>query len=233
MTSPDGKAEGSYAFPLTFAQMRLWFLEQLEPGTTTYLIPWFIHVRGNLNVEALHASLNRLVARHEVLRTTFRANGGEPVQVVAPTLDIPLPLVDISGAPTPYREAQRHWSEEKQIPLDLPTDRPRPAMQTFRGAEKRVALPKNLTEKLNWLGRREGVTLFLTLLAAFQVLLARYSSQEDIVVGTPVANRNRAEIEGLIGFFANTLVLRTNLAGNPSFRELLGRVKETALSAYA
>src|SRR6266568_4366315 len=332
MTSPDGKAEGTYAFPLTFAQLRLWFLEQLEPGTTAYLIPWFIHVRGNLNVEALQPSLNGLVARHEVLRTTFRASQGEPVQVVVPTLDIPLPLVDISGAPDPYREAQRHWSEEKEIPLDLrngpllratllrlgeqehvllltthhmvfdgwsrgilvrdlsalyqaslsgqsaqlpdlpiqyadyavwqrahsqgekldqklaywkgrlegapsrldlPTDRPRPAMQTFRGAEKRVTLPKNLTEKLNGLGRREGVTLFMTLLATFQVLLARYSFQEDIVVGTPVANRNRAEIEGLIGFFANTLVLRTNLAGNPSFRELLGRVKETALSAYA
>src|SRR5882724_7019132 len=119
MTSPEGKAEGSYAFPLTFAQMRLWFLEQLEPGTTAYLIPWFIHVRGNLNVEALQASLEGLVARHEVLRTTFKANPGEPVQVVAPRLDIPLPLVSISGAADPYREAQRLWSQEKQIPLDL------------------------------------------------------------------------------------------------------------------
>jgi non-ribosomal peptide synthetase component F len=117
--------------------------------------------------------------------------------------------------------------------LEMPTDRPRPAVQTFRGAKQSVELGKALTEALGELSRREGVTLFMTLLAAFQVLLCRYTGQEQIVVGSPIANRNRAEIEGLIGFFVNTLALRTDLSGEPSFRELLARVREVALGAYA
>jgi amino acid adenylation domain-containing protein len=117
--------------------------------------------------------------------------------------------------------------------LDLPTDRPRPPFQTFHGARKNLILPQALNEALRTLSRREGVTLFMTVLAVFQLLLHRYSGQDDIAVGSPIANRNRVEIEGLIGFLVNTLVLRTDLGGNPTFRELLGRVRETALGAYA
>ncbi len=117
--------------------------------------------------------------------------------------------------------------------LELPTDRPRPAVQSFRGAARPVRLPAELTRQAQALGRREGATLFMVLLAGFQALLARYSGQDDLAVGTPVAGRNRVEIEGLIGFFVNTLVLRGDLTGEPTFRELLGRVRETALAAYA
>ncbi|HEY9875967.1 MAG TPA: amino acid adenylation domain-containing protein [Candidatus Obscuribacterales bacterium] len=117
--------------------------------------------------------------------------------------------------------------------LNLPTDRPRPAVQTYRGATKRLQLPKSLSEALEALSQQEGVSLFMTMLAAFQILLYRYTQQEDIAVGSPIANRNRSEIEPLIGFFVNSLVLRTGLSGNPTFRELLSRVKEVALGAYA
>ncbi|MBW4677593.1 MAG: amino acid adenylation domain-containing protein, partial [Desmonostoc geniculatum HA4340-LM1] len=117
--------------------------------------------------------------------------------------------------------------------LELPTDYPRLAIQTYRGATYSFELPKELSASLNKLSQQQGSTLFMTLLAAFQTLLWRYTGQEDILVGSPIANRNRAEIEGLIGFFVNTLVLRTNLAGNPSFEELLKQVREVALGAYA
>ncbi|NJM19925.1 MAG: amino acid adenylation domain-containing protein [Richelia sp. SM1_7_0] len=117
--------------------------------------------------------------------------------------------------------------------LELPTDYPRPKIQTFRGATYSFKLSTELSAKLNKLSQQQGTTLFMTLLAGFQTLLYRYTAQEDIVVGSPIANRNRAELEGLIGFFVNTLVLRTNLAGNPSFEELLKRVREVALGAYA
>ncbi|MEK7785395.1 MAG: condensation domain-containing protein, partial [Chloroflexota bacterium] len=117
--------------------------------------------------------------------------------------------------------------------LELPTDRPRPAVQTSRGAHLAFALPAGLSQSLERLSRQEGATLFMTLLAAFQTLLHRYTGQNDICIGTPIANRNRAEIEALIGFFVNTIVMRTNLEGEPSFRDLLKRVRETALGAYA
>ncbi len=117
--------------------------------------------------------------------------------------------------------------------LELPTDRPRPANQTYRGATQTFALSKELSAALMDLSQRQGVTLFMTLLAAFQILLYHYSGQDNICVGTPISNRNRSEIEGLIGFFVNTLVLRTNLGGNPSFTDLLSQVREVALSAYA
>lgn len=117
--------------------------------------------------------------------------------------------------------------------LNIPTDKPRPAIQSFRGAQHFFSLPAELTGQLNELSRREGVTLFMTLAAAFKVLLHRYTQQEDIIVGTPIAGRGRAEVEGLIGYFVNTLVLRTNLGGDPSFHELLQRVREVTLAAYA
>src|SRR5205085_9380569 len=116
--------------------------------------------------------------------------------------------------------------------LDLPTDRARPAVQSYRGARHGFALPAELTMSLNKLARREGATLFMVLLAAFNVVLSRWSGQTDIVVGSPIAGRTHRELEGLIGFFVNTLALRTDLSGDPSFKELLHRVKATALGAY-
>ena len=117
--------------------------------------------------------------------------------------------------------------------LELYTDHPRPSVQTFHGAMHTVQLPKDLTEALQGLSLKEGVTLFMTLLTAFQGLLHRYTGQDDIVVGTPIANSNREEIEGLIGFFVNTLVMRTDTSGNPVFRELLKQVRKSTLDAYA
>ncbi|MEP6708146.1 MAG: condensation domain-containing protein, partial [Pyrinomonadaceae bacterium] len=133
-------------------------------------------------------------------------------------------------------EQMSYWQEQlRGAPalLELPLDRPRPALQSYAGRRQRVELSRELTRALKELSRGEGVTLFMTLLAAFQVLLARYTGQQDIVVGTPVAGRNRVEVEGLIGFFLNTLPLRTELRGQPSFRELLQRVKHVCLQAYA
>ena len=163
--------------------------------------------------------------------------------------DNPSPLPEPTLQYADFARWQRQWQQgevlEQQLSywkqrlgdtlpvLELPTDRPRPTKQTYRGATHSLTLPSSLSESLKALSRQEGVTLFMTLLAAFQTLLYRHTGQDDIVVGTPIAGRNRAEIEGLIGFFVNTVVLRTNLAGNPSFRELLGRVREVALGAYA
>ncbi|HEU4508047.1 MAG TPA: amino acid adenylation domain-containing protein [Pyrinomonadaceae bacterium] len=159
----------------------------------------------------------------------------------------PLPELPVQYAD--YAHWQREWLHgdvlEKQLEywrqqldgapavLELPTDYPRPAVQTFRGAHQSLTLSPELTTELKALTQREGVTLFMTLLAAFQTLLSRYSGQDDIVIGTPIAGRNRAETENLIGFFINTLVLRTDLNGNPTFEELLRRVREVALGAYA
>src|SRR5882757_2470306 len=115
--------------------------------------------------------------------------------------------------------------------LSLPTDRPRPAVQSYRGATRPVRLPAGLTGQMEALARREGATLFMVLLAGFQALLARTSGQDDLAVGSPIAGRNRVEIEGLIGFFVNTLVLRGDMSGDPSLRALLARTRETALAA--
>ena len=127
-----------------------------------------------------------------------------------------------------------YWKDQlAELPvLELPTDHPRPAVQTHRGARRSLTLPEWLTRALKELSRQEGTTLFMVLLGAFQALLARYSGQEDIAVGTPIAGRTRAETEELIGFFVNTLVMRTDLSGDPSFREVLSRVREVALGAY-
>jgi amino acid adenylation domain-containing protein len=319
---------------LSFAQQRLWFFDQLEPGLSAYNIPAAVSLKGPFNLAALEQSLNEIVQRHESLRTTFKKVEGRPTQVIAPTLTIKLPVVDLRNLPAHERdievrrlitaEAQRpfdlskgplirgtvlrladeehvglltmhhivsdgwstgllvrelatlyvalcaggssplpklpiqyadfaHWQRqwlqgevlESQIAywkdrlagapalIDLPTDLPRPAVQTFRGAHKTLVLPKSLKDGFKALGRQEGVTLFMAMLAAFKVLLYRYTSQDDLIVGTPIANRNRVETEGLIGFFVNALVLRTDLSGNPSFRELLRRVRQVCLGAYS
>ncbi len=320
--------------PLSFAQQRLWFLDQLEPNNPFYNIPSAVRLSGELDVAILEKSLNALIERHEMLRTRIVTVEGRPHQVIAPSLSLRLPVIDLAGLPATEREAevlrlahaesqqpfdlaegplfrvklirlaedehvtlftlhhiiadgwsmgvllremallynafrherpsplpplpiqyvdfaawQREWLKgevlERQLAywkqqlagspplLELPTDRPRPAVYSFRGAQLHLLLPKELTERLQALSRQAGTTLFMTLLAGFQVLLSRYSNQKDICVGTPIANRNRAELEGLIGFFANTIVMRTQLADNPSVRTLLARVRETALAAYA
>jgi amino acid adenylation domain-containing protein len=319
--------------PLSFAQQRLWFLDQYEPNSSVYNIPSALRLRGSLNIGALEQSLNEIIRRHESLRTTFSMVDGNPLQVIAPVIKLSFAAVDLrdhperdreeeaqrlaqeearrsfdlrrgppfratlfrlgeqdhlllltahhivsdgwstgifyrelsvlyraftNGEPSPLMDLpvqyadfavwQREWFQgevlEKQLSywknqlgripgvLHLPTDRPRPAVQSYRGKTQSIDLSKELTEGIKALSRKEGVTLFMTLLAAFQTLLYRYSGQKDIVVGSPIANRNRAEIEGLIGFFVNTLVLRTDLSGNPTFRKLLQRVRTTALGAY-
>lgn len=319
--------------PLSFAQQRLWFLDQLEPGNPLYNVPCSVRISGALDVAALERSLNEIIRRHEILRTRFTTTAGQPVQVIAPSLTIPLPVTDLEKLPRDEREAraetlaaeearrsfnlgagpllranllrlaseehtlllsihhiasdevsreiivrelvslyeafsqgkpsplaelktqyadyaawQRGWlqggSLEKELAhwrsrlqgapavLELPTDRPRPAAQSFRGANESLNLDSAIAASLKTLSQREGTTLFMTLLAAFQALLSRYTGQEDIVVGSPFTNRQRAELEGLIGFFVNTVPLRTDLSGNLSFRQLLQRVKATALEAY-
>ncbi len=319
--------------PLSYSQRRLWFLDQYEPNSSVYNVPSALRLKGSVELGALERSLNEMVRRHEALRATFSMVGGEPVQVIAPSLAIVLSIEDLSDCPEEEREEkarelvreeahrpfdlsqgplfrsklwrlgdedhillltmhhivsdgwsmgvlqrelsvlyrafihgessplgdlaiqyadyavwQREWLEgevlEKQLTywkeqlegipavINLPTDHARPAVQSFRGKRQSIELSKELTEGLKRLSRKEGVTLFMTLLAAFQTLLYRYTGQEDVVVGSPIANRNRSEIEGLIGFFVNTLVLRSNFSGNPTFQELLARVREMTLGAY-
>jgi amino acid adenylation domain-containing protein/non-ribosomal peptide synthase protein (TIGR01720 family) len=320
--------------PLSFAQQRLWFLDQLEPGTIAYNMPVAVRLGGPLQIDALERALNEVVRRQEGLRTSFGVADGSPVQIISEARPMDLCLIDLSDLPEDQRNervkelavaeglrpfklsegrllrvglirlsgaehvllltmhhivsdgwsmsvlvrevsilyeafaAQRpspleelktqyvdfaHWQREwlrgevldtqltywrEQLAgappmLELPTDRPRPTVQSLNGAAESLSLPTELTKSLKELSRQEGATLFMTLLAAFQLLLSRYSSQTDIVVGSAIANRNRAEIEPLVGFFINSLVLRTRLDGDPTFRELLHRVRETALGAYA
>ena len=319
--------------PLSYAQQRLWFLEQLEPSRAVYNLPLAWRFTGDLNVPALAQSLGAMVQRHDILRTTFPSVDGQPVQAIVPDLALPLSVVDLQTLPATAREAavQRLATEEAQRPFDLahgplvratllrlsdedhvllltlhhmifdgwsaevfwrelttalyrrlhratsitsctphpvrrfcglatsvapgrsagtqlaywkqqlgdtlpvlelPTDRPRPPVQTFQGARQSLVLPASLAAALRALSQQEGVTLFMTLVAAFQTLLCRYTGQTDLLVGTPIAGRTRVETEGLLGFFVNTLVLRTDLSGNPRFRELLGRVREVTLGAY-
>ncbi|MFI2353022.1 amino acid adenylation domain-containing protein, partial [Streptomyces sp. NPDC019443] len=318
--------------PLSFAQQRLWFLDQLEPGSVEYNLPLYVPWDGELDVAALGASLDAVVARHEVLRTRLVAGpDGTPYQAIDPATAFPLPVVDVSGCLDPVREAERlaladatapfdlaagplirgtlirldeeqhllalmthhvvsdEWSarilrrelsalyeafragEPDPLPplsvqyadfaawqrrwldgevlenqlaywsaqlvdapvLELPTDRPRPPVRSAEGGMAPFTVSAETADALRALSRERGTTMFMTLLAALDVLLGRYADTNDVVVGTPVANRNRAETEDLIGFFVNTLVMRTDLSGDPSFGDVLGRVRETALGAYA
>jgi amino acid adenylation domain-containing protein len=327
--------------PLSFAQERLWFLDQWAPGSAWYNVPIALRLSGLLHAQALERSLATVVERHEVLRTTFGERLGVPIQVIAPTLpiqapgvlslmpvidlralaiaerdqqvtqlvrtevqhpfdlatgpllrvhlllldeqehallltlhhivtdgwsmevlvhemtmlyqaqmnEVPLLLPDLPIQYADYTLWQRQWLQgevlERQIAywqrqltgapaqLKLPTDRPRPAVPSNDGASLNIRISSELTSKLKALSQREGVTLFMTLLTAFQVLLSRYTGQEDIVVGTDVANRTWIGTEELIGFFVNQLVMRTNLSGNPTFLTVLKQVKEMTLGAYA
>jgi len=320
------------AWPLSFGQQRLWFLDQMEPGTSLYNIPTALRLIGHLDIQALALSLNQVVMRHEALRTEFRLADGGPVQVVLPALGVPLLLVDLSGLPGERREStavllasretsrafdlrraplmralllrleerehiatltvhhivsdawskgvlvrdltsfyrslstgdamplpelpiqyadfavwQRGWLAggelERQLAywrreltpeppaLELPTDRTRPSVQSFRGASHPFSLSPALTAAVQQLARREGTTLFVALLAAVQLLLHRYSGQDDVTVGSPVAGRNRLETADLIGFFVNTLVLRTRFDGAPDFSEMMRRAHQAAIAA--
>lgn len=208
-----------------------------------------------------HHQLNRLdrSETHHILLLTLHhiAADGWSIEILLKELtalysafsqEQPSPLTDLSIQYADFAVWQRQWLQgevlEEQLSywkqqladslvLNLPTDYPRSAIQTFNGKKQALELPKFLLDELKVLAQREGVTLFMTLLAAFQVLLHRYSQQDDIIVGSPIANRNRREWEPLVGMFVNTLVLRTDLGGNPSFSELLQRVREVAISAYA
>jgi len=320
--------------PLSFAQQRLWFLDQMAPGDVAYNLPGAVRLRGSLSAAALEKSLRELVRRHEVLRTTFANVRGRPEQVIAPEPSVGLGCVDLGGLSPDARESelkrladeearrpfdlacgplfraalvrlgaedhavlfgmhhiiadgwsmgvlidevaalyeafrrgrpatlpdlpvqyadyahwQRQWLQgdviQRQLAfwksqlgdspavLELPTDRPRPPVQTYRGASRTIRLSSELSRKLRELSRREGTTLYMTLLAAFQTLLHRYSGQGDVSIGSPVAGRTHSELERLIGLFVNTLVLRARFAGDPTFQELLRQVRGASLDAFA
>ncbi|HEY6806350.1 MAG TPA: amino acid adenylation domain-containing protein [Pyrinomonadaceae bacterium] len=319
--------------PLSFAQQRLWFLDQLEPGNIAFNMSTRLRFRGSLNITALANAFSEITTRHEILRATFVAKEGRVSQVIAPPHEFNLSVIDLRAARTTdcLREEQRlslaeasepfslqdgpllraqllqlkddehillfsmhhiisdgwsmrvllrelkacyeafvtdrtpqlsdlavqytdyaawqlqmlesdelqrqlsYWREQlRDAPslLQLPTDKPRPSVQTFNGENQALLLDAELRNALLSLSRSESSTLFMTLLATFEVLLQRLSGQEDFLIGAPIAGRNRSEVEGLIGIFLNSLTLRADLAGNPSFRELLRKVRETTLNAH-
>ena len=314
--------------PLSYAQQRLWFLQQLDPASAQYNLPAAVRIDGPLDVAALEESFSEILRRHESLRTVFPIVDGEPMQLVMPNSAFQLPITGIlseaeallriqeSGAEVfdlesgplfraeilrlhatrhilllnahhtvsdswsagilvreivtlyeaflrglrpslpvlplrysdyaawqrdPERESvirthleywQKRLSGELPV-LELRSDHPRSSASSTRGALRKRALPAALARELRLLSRREDATLFMTLLSGFKVLLARYTNQDDIIVGSPVAGRQRPETHGVIGCFVNTLPLRTSCAGDPSFTDLLRRVRQTCLEAYA
>ncbi|HYG64899.1 MAG TPA: amino acid adenylation domain-containing protein, partial [Thermoanaerobaculia bacterium] len=320
-------------FPLSFAQERIWFLDQLEPGTAAFDLPAATRLQGRLDRAALEHSLNEVVRRHETLRTRFLTVDGQVVQEVLPSLDLDLPMADLSALPGESRAAEerrlvldhasrpfdlangplaaflllrltpedhllalvmhhiisdgwslgvlqsevaRHYGRallpvseplpelsfhyadyadwqrrhfqgdvlERELAywrprlhgvpfLELRGDRPRPPVQTFRGGYEDFTLPAGLARSLEGLAQREGSSLFMVLLTGFDLLLQRHAQQDDFAVGALIAGRNRAELEGMIGCFVNNLALRTDLSGEPDGRELLRRVRETTIEAYA
>ena len=320
--------------PLSFAQQRLWFLDQLVPGNAAYNIPEAIRLSGRLNTKRLEESLSEIVRRHEVLRTSYPTVEGMPVQMIAPPQPVRVPIIDLSALPEPEREAKAEslvaqeagrpfnlqrgpllratllrlgeeshivlftmhhivsdarsmevlvrevaslydaFSQGKPSPLeDLPiqyadfaswqrdslqadlldraarlleasaegcaaecwscrqTGHDR-AIQSYRGASQCIELGEKLTGQLKEMTKQRGMTLFMTLLAAYKVLLYRMSGKEDISVGVPIAGRTRVELEGLIGFFVNTLVMRSQLSGGESFQEVMSREKEVVLGGF-
>jgi len=326
-------AGGEGPAPLSYAQQRLWFLEQLAPGNLVHNISRAMRLSGSLDVPQLGRAIAETVRRHDILRTTFTAVDGQPFQV-ASSPPVILPMIDLTGleeeargeelrrlavaaaqhpfdlergpllrillldlggaervlllaihhiisdgwsagilfqevadlyrafvegrsSPLPelpiqyadFARWQRRWLQgerlEEQLAywtgrlagapplMTLRTDLPRPGIETFRGARQRFAISSELMGKLGPVIRAERATLFMTLLAAYSVLLRRSSGQDDLVIGTPVANRGMAETEPLIGCFANTVALRCDLSGNPTFRELLGRIRREVLAGYA
>ena len=320
--------------PLSYSQERLWFTAQWEPESAAYNISDAIEVEGRIDLPALEKSLNEIVRRHEILRTSFVYKDGAPVQVIAAESQLGLRLIDLDHLDVAEREAetqriisedtatpfdleqspllrvvlikleperhlllvsahhiisdgwstavliqelvalysafmrgeasplpplpiqyadfavwQREWlagerleSEAKfwraqldgaPFQLDLPTDKPRPAARTTFGATHHFELSPALSRGVRELSQQERVTPFMVLLAAWSVLLGKYSGQEEVLVGSAHAHRSRTELESLIGFFVNTLVLRTNLSGDPRFLELLARVRDVTITAQA
>ncbi|MFP2902999.1 condensation domain-containing protein, partial [Corallococcus sp. 4LFB] len=327
-----GRRQGNAARPLSFAQQRLWFIDQLEPGTALYNMPVAVRLEGTLRHEVLERALREVMRRHETLRTTFAEQDGQPIQVIHPDMALRLERVEVPDGDALQREEQARqrieqemlkpfelsrgpllralllkvgdsehvlvvtmhhivsdgWSlgvfvrevgalyaafaEGRPSPLpelpvqyadyaawqrdglqgatlqrevdywkrkltgappvlELPTDHPRPPVRGSAGATLGFHWPRALAQALREVGKREGASLYMVLLAGWQVLLSRYSGQEDISVGSPIAGRTRAEVEGLIGFFVNTLVLRAQVAGGASFGALLNQVRETVLEA--
>jgi amino acid adenylation domain-containing protein/non-ribosomal peptide synthase protein (TIGR01720 family) len=326
------KVSRDLPLPLSFAQQRLWFLDQLEPGSAAYNLRVAIRMIGELNREALAWSLQEIVRRHEALRTSFASREGNAVQVIALDLKLEIEEIDLRGNSAEQRESeckrlvreeavtpfdltrapllrvkllrleeqeglllatmhhivsdgwsmgimvteftrlyeayvlgqpsplpqlalqyadyavwQRTWLQgevlDRQIAywrkqladvslLELPSDHPRPAAMSQRGASFPISISAGLTERLRALSQANGVTLFMTLLASFQLLLSRYSGQSDVTVGTPIAGRTRTDTEGLIGFFINTLVLRSTINERSTFQQLLAHVRERTLEAY-
>lgn len=334
VTATTDAAPGeTYVFPTSFAQQRLWFLEQIEPQGATYNISHSYRLRGPLDLSLFERAVNRVIERHESLRTTFTSNEGTPYQVIHSRLTIPLFLVDLTNMAEADRENealrrataeerrpfdleqgpllrvnlyrldgqlhlllivmhhivsdgwsmgifrrelaafyaadargalpalaelplqyadyavwQREWLQgpivEQQLAywkkqlgdapgLELAADVPRPPILSHTGEMIQAHLSAELARDVEHLGKREGATLFMVVLAAFQLLLARITGQTDTILGSPIAGRNRREIEGLIGFFLNTLVLRTNLDGDPTFLELLARTRATVIEAFS
>jgi amino acid adenylation domain-containing protein len=334
VAGPRRVTEEGEEIELSFAQQRLWFLDQLEPESSAYNIPSAVRLRGKLDVEALERAINEIVRRHEALRTVFIEVMGEPRQVVKPAEWMRLEVDDLRemeeaerekyvrerakedgdkrfdlgrgpllrmkllrlgeeehallmtmhhivsdgwsagvlvremgelyeayrrGGASPLEDLGiqygdyavwqrqrlrgeelerliRYWVECMRgapAAVELPTDRPRPSVRSFRGAHETFTLADETVKDLHALCRREGVTLFMALLASFQALLYRYNEQPDIIVGTDIANRNNTEVEKLIGFFVNQIMLRTDLRGDPTFIELLRRVRDVCLGAYA
>lgn len=322
------------AMPLSYAQRRFWFFDQLVPGNPMYNIPDVVGISGPLSLTALKASINQIIARHESLRTSFAAVNGQPVQRIAAQVRLSLPVIDLSGLPEPERTAawEREALAEADRPFDLsaapllratvlklaeanhillltshhsvsdawssgifirelaacyaasqgggsavlpdlaiqypdfalwqqrylssqtlerllsywraelagappltgfPADRERPPAQTFAGATHPVELSAALVDRLVRIGGGQGCTLFMTLLAAFNCLLYRYTGEQDLVVGSPIAGRVRAELEDLIGVFVNMIPLRTVISPGEPFTGLLGRVRQSTLQAYA
>jgi hypothetical protein len=320
------------ALPASFAQRRLWFLEQMRITRTAYNMPLLLELRGHVDTRALEEALRAIVERHEALRTAFYEVDGEPCQRILPCDGVPFRVIDLSALAPEERRARRDaaveemlntpfdltrdvllrvtllqmgpsehflagafhhiasdgWSVEVFVreitalygallegaenpleplpiqyadfavwqrdwlqgetlarhlvvwtrrlahaePLQLPADHERPDVETFRGGSYHLTIPAETAGPLRALTHKQGATLFMTLLAGFKALAHRYTGQEQIVVGAPIANRNRAETEGLIGFFVNSLALATDLSGDPTFLELLARVREVALEAY-
>jgi hypothetical protein len=330
---PIVRVSRDVALPLSFAQQRLWLINQLDEGGVAYNAFTGLRLKGELRKEALDAALSSVVARHEVLRTSFPVVNHNPVQLIHPAQPFHLAVADLSllEAESRRREVLRLANEEARRPfdltkgplirgllikeqeqehallftlhhivsdgwsvgvvvrevsrvydaqlrgekieteeleiqyadyavwqrewlageelerqmsywkeqlagapafLDLPLDKPRSSLTEYKGAAKAFMVPPHVLTALKALSRKEQVTLFMTLLAAFDILLMRYTGQDDIVVGSNIANRNRSEIEGLVGFFINNLVLRTDLSGDPTFSDLLHRVRDVCLGAY-
>lgn len=320
----------AYLFPLSNAQERLWILSQINSDQPIYNLSIAVSLMGQLDIDSLFKSIQAIVDRHEVLRTSFKVVDNVPKQLIVPSIELSIEdflayydhemrgeiqqwideasrkQIDLSVAPefsirllklgnkhhlffinfhhiifdewsvgvffrelkelydayttgrepvlpdlpiqyADYAVRQREWMQGEVLErllgywkkklatlegLELPVDRPRPAEHSFRGLTYRTKMGKDLSKRLKEFARAEGLTLNMLMLTVFQVLLYRYTQQEDVAVGMPIANRNRVELEDLIGFFVNTLVIRTDLSGEPTFRELLGKVKETLLEAY-